>query len=111
MSRWDLGDETLTTLARSTSGSTEELTSLINQLIQAAEPLAGKFNGAGKNAFDSFKARADEITADLNAGLGSINEGQRGMDTAFASGNQTMADDANSNMSSVNFDTAKFRSG
>ncbi|SKA10377.1 hypothetical protein SAMN02745673_02466 [Marinactinospora thermotolerans DSM 45154] len=109
MSRWDYGDQTLTTLARNTSGSSDELGSLINQLIQAAEPLAGKFNGAGKAAFDSFKARSEQITADLNAGLGSINEGQRGMESAFSTGNQTMADEAQRNMSAANFDAAKFR--
>ncbi|CAM4383536.1 hypothetical protein [Nocardiopsis rhodophaea] len=109
MSRWDFGDQTLTTLARSTSGSTDELSNLINQLIQAAEPLSGKFNGAGKAAFDSFKARADQITADLNTGLGRVNEGQYGMQSAFSTGSQTMADDANRNMSAANFDAAKFR--
>lgn len=109
MSRWDFGEQTLTTLARSTSGSSDELADLITQLIQAAEPLSGKFNGAGKAAFDSFKARSDEITADLKAGLGSINEGQYGMQSAFSTGNQTMADDANRNMSTANFDAAKFK--
>jgi len=29
---------------------------------KAAEPLDGKSNGAGKAAFDAFKAHADEIT-------------------------------------------------
>ncbi|MFC3996261.1 hypothetical protein ACFOVU_10070 [Nocardiopsis sediminis] len=109
MSRWDYGDQTLTTLAGNTSDSTQDLGTLIQQLIAAAEPLAGKFNGAGKAAFDSFKASSEQITADLNAGLGSINEGQRGMQTAFSSGNQTMAEDARQNMGAANFDAAKFR--
>ncbi|TDQ52266.1 hypothetical protein [Actinorugispora endophytica] len=109
MSRWDYGDQTLSTLARTTSGSKDELGDLIGQLIQAAEPLAGKFNGAGKAAFDSFKARSEQITADLNAGLGSINEGQHGMQTAFSEGSQSMADEAQRNMGAANFDAAKFR--
>ncbi|GAA3759907.1 hypothetical protein [Salinactinospora qingdaonensis] len=109
MSRWDYGDQTLTTLARNTSGSTDELGSLIKELISAAEPLVGRFNGAGKAAFDSFKARSEQITADLNAGLGSINEGQYGMETAFSSGNQAMADEAQRNMAAANFDAAKFK--
>ena len=108
-SRWDFGDQTLVTLAQNTSGSQDELGNLIKQLIQAAEPLSGKFNGPGKAAFDSFKARADQITAHLNAGLGSINQGQRGMQAAFSEGSQTMADEANRNMSAANFDAAKFR--
>ncbi|WP_435111461.1 hypothetical protein [Nocardiopsis synnemataformans] len=109
MSRWQIGDSTLTTLSQSTGSTGDELSSLIQQLVQAAEPLAGKFDGAGKAAFDSFKLRADGITADLRAGLGSIQEGQTGMNTAFVTGDQTMADDANQSMGSANFDAAKFR--
>lgn len=109
MSRWDFGDQTLTTLNRSTSGTGDELSGLITQLIDAAEPLAGRFNGSGKAAFDSFKARADQITSELNAGLTNINQGQGGMQQAFLQGNQTMSDDANRNMGAANFDAAKFR--
>ncbi|WP_017591979.1 hypothetical protein [Nocardiopsis potens] len=109
MTRWDFGEQTLTTLTQNTSGSGDELSDLITKLIDAAEPLVGKFDGSGKAAFDSFKSRADQITADLNAGLGSINEGQRGMDQAFSEGSQTMADEANQNMGTANFDAAKFR--
>jgi hypothetical protein len=32
------------------------------------EPLEGKFNGAGKVAFDRFEQHGDAITADLNFG-------------------------------------------
>jgi hypothetical protein len=107
--RWDQGDQTLVTLARGTQGSAQELGTLVKQLIQAAEPLVGKFNGAGKASFDSFKANADQITADLNAGLGSVNTGQMGMQQAFSTGDQTMADEAQSRMGSANFDAAKFK--
>jgi uncharacterized protein YukE len=109
--RWDQGQHTLVTLARGTQGSAQELGTLVKQLIAAAEPLAGKFNGAGKAAFDNFKAHADQITADLSAGLGSVNTGQIGMEKAFSTGDQTMADDAQSRMSSANFDAAKFKTG
>jgi len=109
MSRWDFGDQTLTQLTRKTGSTGDELGTLITQLIDAAEPLSNRFNGAGKAAFDSFKSRADTITAELNAGLTSINEGQGGMNQAFMTGNTTMADDANTNMGAANFDAAKFR--
>jgi hypothetical protein len=109
--RWDQGQQTLVTLAQGTQGSRDELGTLIKQLIQAAEPLVGKFNGAGRAAFDNFKAHADQITADLNAGLGSVNTGQIGMEKAFSTGDQTMADDAQTRMSAANFDAAKFRTG
>jgi uncharacterized protein YukE len=109
--RWDYGQETLVTLAKNTGGSTQELATLVKQLIAAAEPLVGKFDGAGKAAFDSFKARSDQITADLTTGLSSVNTGQVGMDKAFVAGDQTMMSDAQRNMASANFDGAKFRTG
>ena len=109
MSRWEVGESTLSRLSQNTGTSGDELSSLITQLVQAAEPLSGKFDGAGKAAFDSFKMRADGIAADLRSGLGSVQEGQTGMDSAFNSGAQTMADDANQSMGSANFDAAKFR--
>jgi len=109
--RWDHGEHTLVNLARSTHGSTQELGTLVKALIQAAEPLAGRFNGAGRAAFDAFKANADRITADLNAGLGSVNTGQIGMEKAFSMGDQTMADEAQSKMGAANFDAARFKTG
>ncbi|QXJ24196.1 hypothetical protein AGRA3207_005471 [Actinomadura graeca] len=109
MGRWDHGQETLVTLAKNTGTSGEELAGLVKQLIAAAEPLSGKFNGAGKAAFDSFKARSDQITADLKAGLTRVNVGQIGMEKAFATGDQQMADEAGRMMAAANFDGAKFR--
>ncbi|GLY92152.1 hypothetical protein [Actinoallomurus iriomotensis] len=109
MTRWDMGRETLTTLTRRTHGSTEELRSLIQQLIRAAEPLEGRFDGNGKAMFDNFKAHADQISADLGRGLGSVNTGQAGMNKAFTHGDITMADDTRSLMGAANFDGAKFR--
>ena len=109
MTRWNYGDETITTLANQTQGSGEELTSLIKELVEAAEPLRDKFSGPGAAAFNDFKERSDEITADLNAGLSRINEGQGEMNAAFRTGEQTMVDDSEKNMASANFDAAKFR--
>jgi hypothetical protein len=109
MSRWDMSRETLPVLMQRTQGSTDELRGLIQQLIQAAEPLSGRFDGAGKQAFDAFKANSDQITADLGRGLGSVNTGQAGMNKAFVTGDTTMSDDARSLMSAANFDAARFR--
>ena len=64
--KFDMGSTTLSDLGKSTEGSSTDLGALIRQLIAAADPLEGKFNGAGKSAFDTFKAHADEITNDLN---------------------------------------------
>ncbi|GGQ65023.1 hypothetical protein GCM10010261_02260 [Streptomyces pilosus] len=106
--KFDMGSTTLSDLGRNTEGSSTDLGTLIRMLIQAAEPLEGKFNGSGKVAFDSFKTRADEITAALNGSLSAILEGQGGMDTAFATGDTEQQDNAQRNMGAANFDAARF---
>ncbi|MCO8304504.1 hypothetical protein [Streptomyces sp. RKCA744] len=106
--KFDMGSTTLSTLGKSTMGSSDDLGALIRLLIAAAEPLEGKFNGAGKVAFDSFKLRADEISAALNGSLQSILGGQSGMDTAFATGDQEQADNAHQHIAGANFEAARF---
>ncbi|MEV6736670.1 hypothetical protein AB0N14_06845 [Streptomyces sp. NPDC051104] len=49
----------LSTLIKESRGSSDDLGTLIRQLVRAAQPLEGKFNGAGRVAFDQVKARAD----------------------------------------------------
>ncbi|MFF2652558.1 hypothetical protein [Streptomyces sp. NPDC058045] len=106
--KFDMGSTTLSDLGRSTVGSTDDLGTLIRWLIQAAEPLEGKFNGAGKTTFDQFKLHADEITHDLNSALNAILGGQSGMDTAFGTGDTELGDNAHQNMGAANFDAARF---
>jgi uncharacterized protein YukE len=108
--KFDMGSETLAGLAKQTHGASEDLGSLIQQLIAAVEPLQGNFNGAGRAAFDAFKANADQITADLNSALAAILGGQSGMDTAFGQGDTEMADNATAAQGSANFDAARFSS-
>ncbi|MFE4870081.1 hypothetical protein [Streptomyces sp. NPDC056682] len=106
--KFDMGSTTLSDLGKNTDGSSTDLGALIRQLIAAADPLEGKFNGAGKSAFDTFKAHADEITGDLNGSLQDILGGQSGMDSAFGSGDHEQESNAHQNMSSANFDAARF---
>ncbi|MFI7337199.1 hypothetical protein ACIBUY_04575 [Streptomyces sp. NPDC050085] len=106
--KFDMGSTTLSTLTRSTDGSHGDLGTLIQQLIAAAQPLEGKFNGEGKAMFDSFKQHADGITAELNGSLASILGGQSGMDTAFGTGDVEQSDNAKHNMGAANFDAARF---
>jgi uncharacterized protein YukE len=106
--KFDMGSSTLQTLTQQTQGASDDLGTLITRLIAAATPLEGSFNGAGRAAFDSFKARADQITADLNSALGAIVGGQSGMNTAFVTGDSEMADNATSTQSSADFDAARF---
>ncbi|MFD7434299.1 hypothetical protein, partial [Streptomyces sp. NPDC059861] len=86
--KFDMGAQTLSSLMRDSRGSSDDLGTLIRQLVQAAQPLEGKFNGTGRAMFDQFKARADEITSELNGSLSAILGGQSGMESAFSSGDQ-----------------------
>jgi uncharacterized protein YukE len=106
--KFDMGASTLSTLTQQTQGSSDDLGGLIRQLVAAAAPLEGKFNGAGRAAFDSFKSRTDEITAELNMSLGAIIRGQSGMDTSFVTGDIEMSDNARSAEGSASFDSARF---
>jgi uncharacterized protein YukE len=107
--KFDMGSTTLSSLSQRTQGASDDLGALIKQLIAAAQPLEGRFNGAGKAAFDAFKSRSDEITAELNSALHGILGGQHGMDRSFVSGDVSMADEAKSTMGAANFDAARFR--
>jgi hypothetical protein len=106
--KFDMGSTTLSTLVQHTTGSSDDLGVLIKQLIAAAEPLEGKFNGAGKAAFDEFKRNADDITAALNGSLRDILGGQSGMNRSFATGDAESADNARHTMAAANFDAARF---
>ncbi|MFE9764298.1 hypothetical protein ACFYPC_07145 [Streptomyces sp. NPDC005808] len=106
--KFDMGSQVLSSLMSNSRGSSDDLGTLIRQLVQAAQPLEGKFNGAGRVAFDSFKARSDEIAANLNGALSAILGGQSGMETAFSSGDQEQGENARSQESAANFDGARF---
>lgn len=107
--KFDMGAQTLSNLQRDSRGSSDDLGSLIRQLVDAATPLEGKFNGTGRAMFDQFKQQADRITADLNGSLSAILGGQSGMDSAFSSGDQEQGDNAKQQMGAANFDAARFR--
>lgn len=106
--KFDMGAQALSTLMRDSRGSSQDLGTLIQQLVRAAEPLEGKFNGGGRAAFDQFKARADGITKELNSSLAAILGGQSGMDSAFSTGDDEQRDNARQHMGSANFDAARF---
>lgn len=106
--KFDMGTQVLTSLMSGSQNSSTDLGTLIKALLNAAQPLEGKFNGQGKVAFDSFKLRADGITKELNASLAAILGGQSGMESAFGSGDQEHGDNAKTQMAAGNFDAARF---
>lgn len=106
---WDQGTGTLVSLTRNTGDRGDELAALIKALIVAAEPLAGKFNGPGRAAFDRFKEHSDQIAADLKGRLNRVNTAQAGLEGAFSGGDHEMADGATRKMAGAVFDGSKFR--
>jgi|SRR5690625_897488 len=106
--KFAMGNETLSTLTKATSSSSEDLGALVKELLQAAEPLESKFRGAGRAAFDQFKARADEISGELNQSLGAVLQGIGGMNLAFTEGESQMVDQTQSIEGSSAFDAARF---
>ncbi|NJP68928.1 hypothetical protein HCJ92_22235 [Streptomyces sp. ventii] len=106
--KFDMGADTLSTLQSSTSGSLSEMYRLVMQLRDAAEPLESKFKGNGKAAFAQFKSETDLIAAALQHAMSKINEGQAGMDVAFADGDSETEANARRAMGSQNFNAARF---
>lgn len=108
--KFDMGNAALGTLVKGTEGSHQDLGTLVTSLVTAVEPLEGKFNGAGRVAFDQFKGSTDQIAADLNGSLAAILQGQSGMNTAFQVGDVEASDNATAAQGQANFDGARFSS-
>jgi uncharacterized protein YukE len=103
-----MGSDVLGTLTKKTSSSSEDLGSLVRELAEAAEPLQGKFNGAGRGAFDRFHAETDRIAIDLNGALSAVLTGISGMDRAFGEGDEQLREEITTATNAVNYDAARF---
>ncbi|KTS66011.1 hypothetical protein NS206_03095 [Microbacterium testaceum] len=106
--KFAMGSSTLGVLSKATSGSSDELSLLVRQLFEAAEPLEGQFQGVGRAAFDRFKSRTDEISAELQLSLDGVLTGITGMDRSFQEGEAAMVDETTSLESGSSFDAARF---
>ncbi len=108
--KFSMGADTLTVLTKATSGSSDELSVLVRQLFEAAEPLEGRFQGAGRAAFDQFKGRTDDISAELKGALDGVLMGIGGMNRSFIEGESEMVDQTHSLEAGSSFDAARFGS-
>lgn len=106
--KFAMGADTLGVLGKATSGSSDDLALLVRQLLEAAEPLEGQFQGAGRAAFDRFKARTDAISGELKLALDGVLGGIAGMDRSFQEGEASMVDSTTSLESGSSFDAARF---
>lgn len=108
--KFAMGAETLSQLTKQTQGKSDDMGALVKELAQSAEVLNGKFNGAGRAAFDRFKQNSDQIANELNAALNAVLTGISGMDRSYTEGDSDMAQATQSTMGSVSFDAARFSS-
>jgi hypothetical protein len=108
--KFAMGADTLTALGKTTAGSSDELAALVRQLLDAAEPLEGRFQGAGRSAFDRFKGRTDAISGELKASLDGVLAGIGGMNRSFLEGESAMVDQTQSMEAGSSFDAARFGS-
>lgn len=103
--------DALQVLGRKTSTESDDLAQLVRNLMEAAEPLEGTFNGTAKAAFNSFKSRTDEIASILSNALVGITESIAGQNLAFVTAADEGADTHHSAEGAANFagaDTTKF---
>ena len=106
--KFSMGVDTLTVLGRATSGSSDELSVLVRRLFEAAEPLEGRFQGAGRAAFDRFKGRVDGVSVESKASLDGVLAGIGGMNRSFLEGESSMVDSTSSLEAGSSFDAARF---
>ncbi|KJL47710.1 hypothetical protein RS84_02509 [Microbacterium hydrocarbonoxydans] len=81
--KFAMEEQTLVRLGQRSQSESEDLTALVRELIDAAEPLEGVFNGAAKARFNDFKANTDQITNALNNALSGIVTSISGQNLAF----------------------------
>lgn len=103
-----MGAEVLSHLTKQTSSAGEDLGQLVRELVEAAEPLESKFNGAGRAAFDKFKANSELIAVELDQALAGVLQGIHGMDVTFLQGDQEIATETTQAEGSVSFEAARF---
>ncbi|WP_028709276.1 hypothetical protein [Propionicicella superfundia] len=81
--KFSMEEQTLVRLGQRTQTESEDLGTLVRQLVEAAEPLEGVFNGPARAKFNEFKAKTDQIATQLNNALSGIVGSIQGQNLAF----------------------------
>jgi uncharacterized protein YukE len=102
------GGETLSTMAKQTDTSTQDLAVLLQRLADAGEPIRDSFQGRGRDLFDQFHAHAHADGVTLNKLLASIAEGVGGMDSSYFEFEQQSADTAQRLSAAAPFSSSSF---
>lgn len=86
--KYSMESDVLSVLGKKTVTESEDLGQLVRDLYSAAEALEGTFNGAGKGAFNRFKARTDDISTMLNNSLVAITGSIAGQHKTFTTASE-----------------------
>lgn len=105
----DFHQASFSKMTSNTSEAGEQLSTLVNRLVNAVDPLKDKFEGSGRNSLDELHRRAESVSILVGGDLNNLNEGQREMMNAVLQGDQDMADSTQSQMNAANFDAGKLR--
>lgn len=84
--RFSMTQTALVDLGKRTATESDDLGTLVRQLVDAAEPLESTFNGPAKSSFNSFKGKTDQIAGQLNGALAAIVGSISGQNQAFVTG-------------------------
>lgn len=81
--KFSMEEQTLVRLGQQSQTESEDLGTLVQQLVQAAEPLEAVFNGVARARFNEFQSRTDSIAMSLNNALAGIVGAISGQNQAF----------------------------
>lgn len=101
--KFSVGTQVLGTLLNRTSSESDDLKTLVENFVAAAEPLQGKMSGEAKVAFDNFKGKSDEVSGTLHNALVGICGSIDGQNQAFIQGAQEGADTHRQSEGTANF--------
>lgn len=109
--KFSMEADVLSVLGKKTVNESDDLGQLVRDLVAAAEPLEGTFNGPAKAAFNRFKLRTDDVSANLNNSLVAITGSIAGQHKTFVTFTEEGADLHTSAEGSASFDAAETRFG
>lgn len=106
VTKFSMEADVLSVLGKKTASESDDLGQQVRNLIAAAEPLEGTFNGTAKAAFNTFKQRTDDIAASLNNALVGITGSIAGQNQAFVTAADEGADAHTSAEGAASFEAA-----
>ncbi|GEK81477.1 hypothetical protein [Agrococcus baldri] len=105
---FNMTQNALLDLGKRSETESEDLGTLVRQLVEAAEPLQNTFNGPAKGTFNSFKGKTDMIASQLNGALGAIVGSISGQNMSFVQGAEDGADTHKSTEGATDFSDETF---